>query len=398
MKGVCIAIALAASACERRDPPQVPAERQLRINAPPQGVRALPPHAIRADGVGPYRLGVPLEQLGTQVPSGAQNAQVDIPRVVHLNVLHAEDDAILVGGTAPVGRASFVSIVRGDIARTASGIRVGSTRAELIRALGDPAPELERARDARIIVPAQMRELRAFLADGERVAGIVVAAAEPLAKSASSCTRPDVETADAVAVRATNVGGSDARQPSDATAKIGACLTGSPDVLVVQGGDLSVQLLDSNRVIAIARIPNLLWAAPVRNPDGRDDVIAIRREDDDQTRAWLIYAYRIEGGSRVVRLVDGMAVYQLTATNARWLGSELTDLDLALEITSRSDGFEVGGLLIARRNDTLRDLVMLSPVGVPLRRARSGAGEGSDSGVSGAHTTGAQTHPKVIGK
>lgn len=395
MKGFCIAIALAGGACERREPPQEPAERQLRINAPPQGVRALPPHAIRADGVGPYRLGVPIEQLGTQVPSGAQNAQVDIPHVVHLNVLHAEDDAILVGAMAPMGRASFVSIVRGDIARTASGIRVGSTRADLLRALGDPVLELDRARDPRIIVPGQMRELRAFVADSDRVAGMVVAPAEPVVKTSGACVRPDPETAAAFTVR--GGGGADGRQPRDVTAKLGACFTGTPDVLVVQGGELSVQPLETNRVIAIVKIPDLLWAAAVRNADGRDEVIAFRREDDDQTRTWFVYAYRFDG-SRVTKLVEGRAVYQLTATNARWLGTELAELDLALEVTSRSDGFEIGGLLIARRNATLRDLVVLSPVGVPLRRSKSGSGEASDPGVSGAHTTGTQTHPKVIGK
>lgn len=390
-----IVLLLAAAACERREPAQVTAERQLRVNAPSQGVRALPPHAIRPDGVGPYRLGVPLEQLGTQVPSGAQNAQVDIPRVVQLNVLHAEDDAILVGALAPVGRSSFVSVVRGDIARTASGIRVGSTLDELARALGGRAVELDRARDPRIVVPAAMPELRALVPNGDRIAGMVVAPAEPVAKLVSACTRPDSDAIAAVAVRV-NAGAGDP-QPGEPM-KLGACLTGVPDVLVVQGGELSVHTLDTNRTITVARVPNLVWGAAVRNPDGRDDVVAVSRMDDAQSRTWFVHAYRIDSGARIVKLVDGAPVYQLTATNARWLGTELADLDLALEVTSRSDAFEVGGLLIARRGGTLRELVVLSATHVPLRRPKTVGTEAGDIGVSGAHTMGTQTHPKVIAK
>lgn len=392
-------VSLAGSACERREPQQVATERQLRVNAPPQGVRALPPHAIRSDGVGPYRLGVPLEQLGTQVPSGAQNAQVDIPRVAHLNVLHAEDDAILVGAAAPAGRATFVSVVRGDIARTASGIRVGSTRDELVRALGAPAADPDRARDPRIVVPEKMPALRALVADSGRVAGMVVAPPEPVAKAATGCARADSDAVNAVSVPpgtgAVSGDGAKAKRPA---VKLAACLTGAPDVLVVRGTELSVHLRDNSRATPIAKVSNLVWAAPIRNADGRDDVVAVSRVDEEQTRTWVVHVYRIESGARVVKLVDAAPAYQLTSGNARWLGSELADLDVAVEVTSRSDSMEVGGLLIARRNDTLRNLVVLSLVSVPLRRGKVTGAEVGDTGSSGGHTTGAQTHPKVIAK
>ena len=363
-------IALLLVSCSNHDQPQLKTERQPRvIDPPPQGVRALPPHAIRSDGVGPYRLGASLEQLGNQVPSGARNAQVDIPAVVHLNVLHAEDETILVGTADPLGRAAFVSVLRGDIARTASGIHVGSTRDELVKALGSPVIELDRAHDPSVIVPANMRELRAVIYN-DRIAGMVIAASEPPAKDAEGCTRPTVDADDSL------------RAPR---AKFGACLTGGPDIVTLDGDELSVRPVESDKVVSLPKIPNIVWAAPLRTPDGRDELVVIARSDDAAVRAWLLFAYRFDSG-RPVKAVDPdpAPLYRLTAANARWIGSELGDLDLALELVSHPDTIEVGGLLTTRSGDKLRDLVVLSSVQVPRRRAKSSTPEATDAGIPDA--------------
>jgi hypothetical protein len=362
---------LLAAACSSHDQPQLKTERQPRvIDPPPQGVRALPPHAIRNDGVGPYRLGAPLEQLGNQVPSGARNAQVDIPAVVHLNVLHAEDDAILVGTADPLGRAAFVSVLRGDIARTASGIHVGSTRDELVKALGTPAFELDRAHDPRVIVPANMRELRAVMLD-DRIVGMVIATSGSPAPEPEGCTRPIVDADDSL------------RAPR---ARFGACLTGGPDIVTLDGDELSVRAVDSDKVVLLPKIPNIVWALPLRAPDGRDELVVVARTDEAAARTWFLFAYRFDSGSRPVRVVDPdpAPLYRLTAANARWIGSELGDLDLALELVSHPDAIEVGGLLTTRSGDKLRDLVVLSSVQVPRRRAKSSTSEASDAGIPDA--------------
>ena len=74
-------------------------------------------------------------------------------------------------------------------------------------------------------------------------------------------------------------------------------------------------------------------------------------------------------------------VYELTAANARWIGAELRDLELYLELTSRSDSIEVGGLLTTREGDVLRDIVVISPVLVPRRRGKPVPHEPSDAGT-----------------
>jgi hypothetical protein len=366
-------IALAALGCSDHDRPRATQSESTDhtprvLDPPPQNVRALPPHAIRADGVGPYKLGLTLERLGTQIPSGGRNAQVDIPSVVHLSVLHAEEDAILIGGE-PLGRATFVAVVGSQIARTETGVQVGSTRDELIHALGQPSIELDRARDPNVIVPTDLRELRAVM-EGDRVVGLVVAASEPPSK-------PD--------------GGGGCVRPAGDDKRLGGCVTGAPDLVSLDNDELVVRAAEGDKILDKVKLPNAVFFAPVRAADGRDELIAVIRTEDAQARTWWLWAFRWEL-NHLVPVVHAQ-VYTLTATNARWIGSTLHDLDLALEVVNRGDTFEVGGLLTRRSGDKLRDLLVLSPVQVPRKRPKPATPDAgppitSDAGVSGAGSDG----------
>jgi hypothetical protein len=125
----------------------------------------------------------------------------------------------------------------------------------------------------------------------------------------------------------------------------------------------------------------------VRAADGRDELFAITRVDEPTVHTWSITGYRLDGSQ--VRVVDPYPVYHLTAANARWIGSDLGDLDLYLEVSSRADGIEVGGLLTTHVGDKLRDLLVLAPVQVPRVHRKSPAIEAGDAGIpdaaSGSH-------------
>jgi hypothetical protein len=210
------------------------------------------------------------------------------------------------------------------------------------------------------VVPSNLRELRAVL-DGDRVVGLVVTASDPPAKS-EGCARP---SGDDYKLNAT-------------TYKFGACLTGTPAIVTVDGDELVARSAESEKVIDKTRIEKLplatvVFVAPVRAPDGKDEIVAVSRFDDGQALTWWLVAYRVEAG-KLARIASEQ-IYQLTATNARWIGSTLRDLDLLLEVTNRGDTFEVGGLLTHRTSEKLRDLLVLSPVQVQRRRAKSATPE-----------------------
>ncbi|HEX4454025.1 MAG TPA: hypothetical protein VH143_24345 [Kofleriaceae bacterium] len=375
MKLAVLLALLSIAACRgSSDEPKLEdTERHSRLVEPPaKAVRALPPHAIRADGVGPYKLGASLSELNDLLPSGPHIAQIDIANVIRVSVLRAEDGAVLIGGE-PQGKAAFVSVVGALVARTESGVHVGSTRAELVQALGAPLVDLDHARDPHIIVPAQMPELRAVL-DGDRVIGLVVAPASKDKAPADACTRPAIETT-----------GSDGTR-----LRFGACMSGNGDVVSLDGDELSVRTQD-DRMLASVPVHGAVFAAALRAPDGRDEVYVVSRVDEPTARTWSVAGFRLEG-ARLVRVTEPQVVYQVTTANARWIGADLRDVDLVLDIAGRADGIEVGGLLTTRvtanGSASLRDLLVLAPFQVPRLHRKSGAADNAaaPSGAGGSAT------------
>jgi hypothetical protein len=349
VKALLLLLVMVACSDGKKAEPKREPERQRRVipEPPTPGVRALPPHAIRADGVGPYKLGATVTQLLDQLPSGPRITQFTLPNVIQRDILRAEGDAILIG-TEPQGTAKFVSVVEPDIARTEAGVHVGSSRAELERGLGAPLVELDRAHDPRIVIPSNLKNARVLLA-GDRVDGIVI-------------------TADAD--RAKDAGG----EPRDFIVK-----EGSDD-------ELLVVTREGEKFLGRYPLPGLVFGAALRNPsDGRDDIVAITRTEDThaQSRTWSLVLFRLHDG----KLLRGeeRVLYTLTAASARWIGAEIRDLELYIELSGRADSIEVGGLLTTRIGDKLRDIVVITTVSVPRRRAKATPHEPIDAGTSDAH-------------
>lgn len=359
---------VAAAACGNKQPENHEAPRDAKraprvIEPSTERVGPLPPYAIKAEGVGPYKLGERLSDLLEQLPSGPQIVLFEIPGVVHRNVIRAEDDTILIGGEQ-ASTASFVAVVGRDVARTDSGVHVGSTRDELVAALGPPVEDPERAHDPRLIIPSALPNLRVVL-DAGRVAAIVVTGATAASRQVNDCARP----------AATERG-------------VGACLTPAGEVIEVNGEEVIVHAADGERVLATSpRLPGLVFAAPLRNAaEARDELVVVTRTDEAATRTWWIAAYRLDG-ARLVRTIDTAQLYQLSSANARWIGSDLHDVELLLELTGRSDGIDAGGLLSTHsssRGRTIADVVVIAAAQVTRRHGKSAAGEASDASVAGS--------------
>ncbi|HEY4177073.1 MAG TPA: hypothetical protein VGM90_09590 [Kofleriaceae bacterium] len=367
-------LVLLLAACDKdpvrdQNQPQHEPPRPRRVIEPPVGnVRPLPPHLISTSGVGPYHLGDRMSDLMQQLPSGPRMAVFEIKDLLHRSLLRAEEgDSVLIGGE-PGSVASFVSVLDEQVARTESGLHVGSTRADVAK-LGPTVTDLDHARDRRLV---QQRGLR-FLFDSERddahVVAIVVAtdtaAKDKPVHDASECQRP---------------------APSDVA--FGACLSSAGELVTVTAGEVSVRAPDSDKILAhTLLLSNVQFVVPLRT-EGRDELVVVRRTDDGQTRTWSAYALKLDGTKLVVS-IEPQTLYSVSAANARWIGAELKDVDLVLELTSTRDAIEVGGLLTTRADPPapqtpLRDVVVISPAPPMKRHGKSASQEGSGAEGSDA--------------
>ncbi|MFN0245898.1 MAG: hypothetical protein ACKV2T_03250 [Kofleriaceae bacterium] len=383
---VWIALVLAGAACERepadRKEPEI--ERARRVIEPPVGiVRPLPPFLISSAGVGPYKLGDRLADILRGLPTGPRIAMYEIPSVLHRSLIRAEEgDSIRVGGE-PNGTVTSVAVIDSKVARTESGIHVGSTRAELEKS-GLAASEPGRAHDPRLALPASPRGARILFDPDrkkDRIAAIVVVTDAPPFTPAATEPCP---------------------RPTSTDTAFGACFTGSGpgEHVEVDGSDITIRSAESDKLIAPLRLTNdIVLAAPLRI-EGRDELVVVMRDDEPQVRTWSLVAYRFEGG-KMLKTADA-TLYSISATNARWIGVELPEIDLYLELAATNDAIEVGGLLTTTADpdthkpggNAWRDVVVISPVSVPRRHEKgakaaptsqqSGSGVAVDAGVDAA--------------
>jgi hypothetical protein len=201
---------------------------------------------------------------------------------------------------------------------------------------------------------------------GDRIAAIVIAA-EPAGASTEEqpspeapCTRPAGDQAKGLA---------------------GICLAAG-ELLRTQGDDIFLVTKDGEKPITQTRVPGLVYATALRNPlDNRDDLIAIARSDDGLSRTWSLVGYRLADG-KLVATIAPTVLYTVTSASARWIGADLENLDLYLDLASHGDSIEVGGLLTTRISDKIRDIVVITPVPVPRKRTKPSTHELIDAGTS----------------
>jgi hypothetical protein len=366
-----LAAATALAACRDREPPPPTLARDAaparRVIVPAIGdVRPLPPHAIRGEGVGPYRLGTPLDAVLAQLPSGPRVALLDLQGVVDVSVVRAEDDGVLVGGESVGGSAVYIAVVRPDVARTEAGIGVGSTRRELEAAMGPPLVDARVARDPDLAAFSALPGAR-FVLRGDRVSAVLLRRRDPAEPAqpahghepGTECgAGPRPETA----IAAAGLRGETPRL-------VPTCMGAGGEVAVVTDNAVTVVAGDGERTRRLGSLDvrGVRFAAPVR-VDGRDELVVVAERGAEVERVIAVSLYRLEGG-KLVRSAE-QDVYRIAATSAGWIGARLSNLDVLLEVEGRADALVVGGVLVHREDagGVVRGAAPLEPVRVPRRR------------------------------
>lgn len=413
---LCMALGLglaALPACKETAEPPVAydASRVRRLFQPPSGeVRAVPPHAIHASGVGPYVLGASLRDVLGMLARGPRVTLVQIDDVVDYSLVRAESDGLIIG-VEPLGGVAFVSVLDTETARIESGEGVGSTVDALTAALGPRLAAADLAMHPRILGFASLPSAR-FLLDeaGAEVAAVVVLGATGTGRGrqvdAVVGTAPvagrDAGARDAGARSACSSSEHWAGRASDIarvaettpdqverSLRHGCFSAGAAEALVHAGDRLVVigGAPDALRRLAVHTAPGTVFAAPLDvDGDDRSELAVVYQREAMDERVIEVEILRLEG-SRFARLGHG-EVYRLSGRNAAWVGARLHEIELLVELRAGGDWVEVTGLYV-HRNPTGPDTVTpLVPTAVELRRRRASGGKGGAGHASADAGTG----------
>jgi len=341
-------------------------------------VRAYPPHAIRSDGVGPYRLDAPLSDVLHLLPGGPRVELLQVGTLVNWRVVRAEKGELLIGADTH-NQVAFIAVLSREVARTEAepGVGVGATGADLHRALGAEADVGEAARDRRVFAFAGLPNVR-FLTDAPidtpaaraTVVAVLVARPElfPAGPPTGEGNRPACHAGGPLSGAEQDI--AEAVLGRGAVASLArpllrfGCFTGAnPEAVAVGPGELAIFGGEPGRLRRVARLPleAASWVSPLDvDGDGRDEIVVGVNERRPSERTAAVRLFRWEAG----RLSDigGGRPFSVPAAAAAANGVVLDDVDLAMIVTPQEGALSIGGYYLSRHGGRVRELAPLTPV------------------------------------
>jgi len=352
---------LAAACSSDGKPPVKDAGPTRRVPEPSAtAVRAVPPHEIHAEGVGPYLLGAPLRNILARLPHGPRVELLQIEGIADYSLVRTESGKIVIGVQKPTG-VTFVSILGAEIAQTEQGLGVGALVEDLIAKHGTLAPTRSHAADPRIVRTAALPGVR-FVTLRDRVLAVVVERPSPAQpeRAASPCGELREREAEVLEV---------ARLGQGARVSYG-CFSGSgPEALVSEDRRVVVvgKAGDKLRRMASTSVTGLVFAAAIEiDGDDRDEIVMTTLARTETAEHVTVEVFRVEG-ARLVPLASER-VYGIEERAASWVGAKLSDLEFLLEIDGRGGVLTVSGLFLHEGFAWAKEVVPLAPFPIVVRR------------------------------
>ena len=388
----------AVVACGRtvdRDDPDAGVVPPRVFRPRPGRVRALPPHNILNDGIGPYRVGAAMRDVFIRIPDRPRIEVLHLEGLFDHRLLRAERGGLLIGSLR--GKSvRFITAIGPEIAHTGAGRVIGRPAAQLSKELGEPVGD-GRVRDPRIHVFSKFPGVR-FIAHGAKVQAVLVASSPRAAKvqdgeggadsegqpcDPESNIRPNAVSAGRAGLDAEHVLAVSPQLRAHKGMGVGGahvtpyvvwgCMApGQPMAIASKGNALTVVTIANGRAsrVASATIVGLVYAAPLdADGDGDDEVLAVERIDSASE-----VRYRIRVLEPNLNPIVSRDVFTLKARAVKWVGaSRLSDTELYLEAWRSAGALRVGGVYIQRDGGVIRNVVPLDPVKARVRGPRKPA-------------------------
>jgi hypothetical protein len=370
----------ACDTCQREPGAPAPiqadaAQRRVRdVVEPP--VRAYPPHAIRPDGVGPYLLDQPLGDVLRKLPEGPNLEVLQLGKQANWLVVNAEGGQILVGAEVK-GPVQFIAVVAPEVARTAAGIGVGATGAQLLASLGKARPAGMRNR---LVYDMEALPGVRFITDSPdgtppdktRIIAVLVAKMEepPRRRACAAAPLPDPDVL--LAARAKGEGG---------VIRAGCFTSPSSEALVVQGGEAILvggEPAKLRRLAAFAVAPDATVGPLDVDGDGRDDIVALEPRRGDKELSFGLRVVRWEANH--LQEIVSARPFVVTEQMAAAAGVTPPQVDIAVEVGAGGGQVMAVGIYLATGPRGLKQVAPLSTVALRPEARRGAVPAAADAG------------------
>ncbi|MFH0903550.1 MAG: hypothetical protein V2A73_23215 [Pseudomonadota bacterium] len=381
---------------------------------PANEARAYPPHAIRSDGVGPYRINMQLSEVLHLLPEGPHVELLQLGRLADWRVVWVESGHLLIGADQR-NRVSFIAVLAADVARTGDGMGVGTTGAELLKTLGKERELSGATWDRRVYeldaipnvlfvtaesptTPDEAAEVGAvvvlrddvlaygktsgMLRGGEKVSsgetneGLV---ARKSCRSGGTLANARQEIASVLRGRPTAPQRTESLPDGGGQLVRFGCFSGStPEAVVLGKGELALIADDRGRLRRLHRVAvegDSLAVVDV-DEDGRDEIVVSKRRARAEELAFSVRAFRYELG-RLVEIVNARP-FVVSAAAAAAAGVTPTEVDVAVGIRPVGGAIVVGGLYLSGagafgRRGAIRVIAPIKPTLVRIDAVRNPA-------------------------
>ena len=381
-----VAVFVALAACSDRGRPELSDDGGLRprvFRPPPSRVRAVPPHNIHADGIGPYKLGASLGDILNLLPHGPRVELFRLASLADYSLVRSENGALLVGVRRNAG-VTFVAAIEPVVARTEGGAEVGTRVAKLVEELGPSPADHNAVRDRRLVRAAGLPEAL-FWVEGGVVAAVVV---DRVATRSKQEKPPEGVADGGVSI---TCGPVDKAVESDllAAARLGtsafvrtSCSGGEIRAAVVAWGDRWVWLAVNKgkvRRVTSGAIAGLVLAAPALV----DDATVLVTVDERRSSGKLRVGLEVFRPEKQLVSIERSSLYELSNDNMRLAGGTVANAAIAVEVEIAEQVLIARGLYAHRRaSGQLQVIAPLVPRRVELKnRGRRPARPAADAGT-----------------
>ena len=331
-----------------------------QFTPPPGEVRSMPPHDVREEGVGPYKVGMPLQEALSSLEGGPRIELWRAEGLSEYRLVRTENGAMVLGADR-AGSTRFISVLDPSIIESPDGVVLGANLDRLMKSLN--TKESKRfVSDPALVTLTSLPALRLFV-ENDKVIAALHLGATPLAENeVKNCIE---------GTKIKNIEKQIVKQFSNKKdlSLAQGCLEKNPIWVVTLKGQVAIFSVDGGKVKKVVNsyIPGLTRAGVIDiDNDGKDEICFIKAKNNNDEKAIDVAIAKLEG--RTLETVISRKVVRLNQSSLKLLGVDLAQSKLLAEVGFKGKELIARAILVDLRNKQIRGVIPLVEARLKIKK------------------------------